>query len=252
MIPLFSPIRKVNAAVLRFWFAASALISVFTTHSMSFAATSATQFKQKVSATQQSGILSELRQLQQLSTKNDAIEASFEQKTYSALRKKLSTSSGTLQFSHPRMFRWEVTSPRSELYVNNDKWFWKYIESTKHALRMPASSSELEFLDVIFNFEALPKKFNVSKARKISHSEFKTELECSGRISCFELTPQAQERHRQITIAIDTQTGYAKLVYIEFRNGNKTEISFSQYKQSELSKRDFEFSPPPGTAIDKR
>jgi outer membrane lipoprotein-sorting protein len=243
---------KRRATHLRFWFNTTALTLIFATQSGTFASPKAAQSKQIASDARQAALLSELRQLQKLSTKSLSMEANFEQKTYSALRKKISISSGTLQYSHPRMFRWEVTSPRAELYVNNEKWFWKYIASTKHALRMPASSSELEFLDVIFNFETLPKKFNIVKVSKIQHDELKTNFECSGRLTCFELKPREQERHRQITIAIDTQTGYAKLIYIEFRNGNKTEISFSQYKQSELSKRDFEFSPPPGTAIDKR
>lgn len=203
-------------------------------------------------APSQKKLLAELRDLQKKSTQGASIEATFEQRTYSALRKKITTSNGTLQFSQPRMFRWEVTSPRAELYVNNDKWFWKYVASTKHALRMPATSNELQFLDVIFNFEALPDKFIVSKIRKIPTNELNISVDCDRRYSCFELSPQSQERHRQITIAIDKESGYAKSVYIEFRNGNKTEISFSQYKQSQFSKRNFDFSPPPGTAIDKR
>lgn len=230
----------------------AALSCILLAQSESSAAPKTIQPPPNNSASKQNNLLAELRKLQKLSAKNSSIEASFEQKTFNALRKKITTSVGTLQFSQPRMFRWEVTSPRAELYVTNDKWFWKYTESTKHALRMPASSNELQFLDVIFNFETLPNKFVVSKVNRIEQNEFNTRLECTGRMTCFELTPQTQERHRQITIAIDTQTGFAKLLFIEFRNGNKTEISFSQYKQYELNKRIFDFSPPPGTAIDKR
>lgn len=252
MYTLLSTLSKRFAKITLLCPKKTTLLMAFATHAASFASSSPNQHKQNTSGDSQPSLMSELRNLQKISTKGNLIEASFEQKTFSALRKKVSVSSGTLQFSHPRMFRWEVKSPRAELYVNNEKWFWKYIASTKHALRMPASSSELEFLDVIFNFEALPKKFKVLKVNKIQSDELKTLLECTGRHSCFELTPKTQERHKQITIAIDRKTGYAKLIFIEFRNGNKTEISFSQYRQSKLSKRDFEFSPPPGTAIDKR
>lgn len=204
------------------------------------------------SLTGQSKLLSELSDLQKKSAARSAVEAQFQQNVYSALRKRVTTSKGTLKYSIPLFFRWEITSPRSELYVKNDKWFWKYVASAKHAMRMPATSSELDFLDVIFNFETLPEKYLVEKIDKISVAELELNMSCLEKLSCFKLTPKAQERHSNISVAIDRKTGLAKTIFIEFRNGNRTEISFSQYKKSQFGKRAFDFSPPPGTAIDKR
>ncbi|NBW81233.1 outer membrane lipoprotein carrier protein LolA [bacterium] len=87
-----------------------------------------------------SSISSELKQLQIKASKHDSFKVKFDQTVFSALRKKTTRSEGELVFSQPRKFRWEIITPNRELYVNNGEWFWKYVENTKHAVRLPANS----------------------------------------------------------------------------------------------------------------
>jgi len=199
-----------------------------------------------------SKIAEELRTLQSKSNLNASFRVKFDQKVFSALRKKTTASTGELIFSQPRKFRWEVFSPGKELYVNNGEWFWKYIENTKHALRMPANSSDLEFLDVVFNLDRLPNKFNLEKVSTFPADENLTNTSCPKSNTCVSLEPIQKSAQKSITLAVDQSTGFVSVIRIEFRNGNRTLINFSSMKPEKIAASAFEFIPPPGTAVDKR
>ena len=199
-----------------------------------------------------SQIAEELRALQSKSNLNTSFRVKFEQKLFSALRKKTTTSSGELIFSQPRKFRWEIFSPGRELYVNNGEWFWKYIENTKHALRMPANSSDLEFLDVVFNLDKLPNKFKLEKISTFPTDENTNAAACPRNHTCVALEPLQKSGQKTIALAVDQSTGFVSVIRIEFRNGNRTLISFSSLKPEKIAAAMFEFTPPPGTAVDKR
>jgi outer membrane lipoprotein-sorting protein len=199
-----------------------------------------------------SKIAEELRVLQSKSNLNTSFRVKFEQKVFSALRKKTTTSSGELIFSQPRKFRWEITSPGKELYVNNGEWFWKYIESTKHALRMPANASDLDFLDVVFNLDRLPNKFNLEKISSFPPDQNMSNSTCPKNHTCIALEPLQKSGQKAIALAVDQSTGFVSVIRIEFRNGNRTLINFSPLKAEKIAASLFEFTPPPGTAVDKR
>jgi outer membrane lipoprotein-sorting protein len=197
-------------------------------------------------------IAEELRILQSKSNLNTSFRVKFDQKVFSALRKKTTVSSGELVFSQPRKFRWEIFSPGKELYVNNGEWFWKYIENTKHALRMPANASELEFLDVVFNLDRLPNKFNLEKISAFPADENMSNTACPKNHTCVTLEPLQKSGQKSIALAVDQSTGFVSVIRIEFRNGNRTLINFSAMKPEKIAASAFEFTPPPGTAVDKR
>ncbi|MEN9529489.1 MAG: outer rane lipoprotein chaperone LolA [Pseudomonadota bacterium] len=197
-------------------------------------------------------IAEELRILQSKSNLNTSFRVKFDQKVFSALRKKTTVSSGELVFSQPRKFRWEIFSPGKELYVNNGEWFWKYIENTKHALRMPANASDLEFLDVVFNLDRLPNKFNLEKISAFPADENMSNTACPKNHTCVTLEPLQKSGQKSIALAVDQSTGFVSVIRIEFRNGNRTLINFSAMKPEKIAASAFEFTPPPGTAVDKR
>lgn len=197
-------------------------------------------------------IAGELKQLQSKISHHESFTVKFEQQVFSALRKKTSKSSGELVFAQPRKFRWEISTPNKELYINNGEWFWKYVENTKHAVRMPAQSGDLEFLDVIFALDKLQNKFQLQKIAQLSDTDGKPSKSCPKNHACIGLEPIEKSGQKAIELAIDQSNGFVSVVRIDFRNGNRTQINFSSFKDGKVSADVFEFTPPPGTAIDKR
>lgn len=197
-------------------------------------------------------IAAELRSLHAKSAAQASFRVKFEQKVFSALRKKTTTSSGELTFTQPKKFRWEISAPSKELYVNNGEWFWKYVENTKHALRMSANASDLEFLDVVFQLDKLPQKYQLEKLTSLTAEDNQTGIKCPSNHTCVSLAPLQKGGQKNIALAINNSNGFVSTVKIEFRNGNRTLINFDSFKPDKFSAEHFEFTPPPGTAVDKR
>ena len=199
-----------------------------------------------------SSISSELKQLQIKASKHDSFKVKFDQTVFSALRKKTTRSEGELVFSQPRKFRWEIITPNRELYVNNGEWFWKYVENTKHAVRLPANSGDLDFLDVIFQLDKLSGKYQIEKLSRLTDTEGKQNRDCPKGHACFGLEPVQKAAQSKVELAIDQTNGFVSVVRIDFRNGNRTLINFNSFKGGKVASDSFEFTPPPGTAVDKR
>jgi outer membrane lipoprotein-sorting protein len=209
-------------------------------HSMAFANDSAPE------------ISSELKNLQTKASKHPSFKVKFEQTVFSALRKKSTKSEGELIFAQPRKFRWEILSPFRELYVNNGEWFWKYVETTKHALRLPATAGELDFLDVIFQLDKLQNKYRLQRIKLLSDVNGMPADGCPQSHTCIALQPLQKGPQSNIELAISQLNGFVSTVRIDFRNGNRTLISFSSFKGENVNSKVFEFTPPAGTAVDKR
>jgi outer membrane lipoprotein-sorting protein len=202
--------------------------------------------------TTDSKISSELKQLQIKASKHESFKVKFDQTVFSALRKKTTRSDGELIFSQPRKFRWEIVTPNRELYVNNGEWFWKYVENTKHAVRLPANSGDLEFLDVIFQLDKLSGKYQLEKLTRLTDTEGKQNRDCPKGHTCVGLEPVQKSAQSKVELAIDQTNGFVSVVRIDFRNGNRTLINFNSFKGGKVASDAFEFTPPPGTAVDKR
>lgn len=197
-------------------------------------------------------VAAELAALHAKSNIHTSFRVKFEQKVFSALRKKTTISAGELIFSKPRKFRWEISNPGKELYINNGEWFWKYVENTKHAMRLPANASDLEFLDVVFQLDKLPHKFSLEKVNSFATDESQGISNCPTNHTCVVLEPLKKSGQKNISLAIDEASGFVSIIKIEFRNGNKTNITFNSFKPGIVAASSFEFTPPPGTAVDKR
>lgn len=197
-------------------------------------------------------IAAQLQELQSKAGKFPSFSVKFEQQVYSALRKKTNRSEGELAFAKPKKFRWEISKPNKELYVNNGEWFWKYVERTKHALRLPSNSGELEFLDVIFQLDKLSSKYSIKAVTGIADVDGNNSIKCPADHACIDLEPVQQGSQKNISLAIDRRNGFVSTVGIVFRNGNRTLIRFSSFSGRKISADEFEFTPPAGTAVDKR
>jgi outer membrane lipoprotein carrier protein len=197
-------------------------------------------------------ISAQLQELQLRAGKFPSFKVKFEQQVFSSLRKKTNRSEGELTFSKPRKFRWEISKPNREVYANNGEWFWKYVERTKHAVRLPANSGELDFLDVIFQLDNLKNKYKLKPIANITDVDNTTSIKCPANHVCIDLVPIQTGSQKNIHLAIDRANGFVSAVSIAFRNGNRTLIRFSSFNEEKVTAESFEFTPPAGTAIDKR
>ena len=197
----------------------------------------------------------------------------FKQDFFSSLRKKLQKSQGRLEYSAPRNFRWEVTAPKKELYVNNGKDFWKYTESLRHAQRLPATAAELDFLDAVLNLSSLNNRYVVepwkvpSAATALPTGQAVPALpalptEVAGVMSdtppprasgqlLVKLIPKAAAKTYALFLVVDEKNAIVQEMRILFQNGNRTRIVFDTFKLEKVNATRFDFVPPPGTAVDK-
>lgn len=209
--------------------------------------------------------LAELQKSKKLSLGTGYV-SQFKQTLFSALRSKERASSGSLQYLPPGSFRWEVVEPQKETYVSTGEILWKYIPSARHAQKMPVSEAGLDFLQVLFEPSALESRYQIKEWPDLDSSQpaAKNETGKNGTAS-FAQKPPAQAGQLFVKlipkdstgsedflyVIADRQTGHVTEIRIAFKNGNRNVIAFSGWKVEKMEKSAFNFSPPPGTAVDR-
>lgn len=205
----------------------------------------------------------EVERVQREAGKRQSFTVNFEQEFFSSLRKRTRRSSGVLSFLAPRNFRWEILKPTKELYVNNGKEFWKYTQATRHAQKLPASSVELDFVDLVLRLDSLSKRYDVAAwerndngaPAKKALGELPAELSdnppppADGML-LLALTPKVESSQEKIFLRVESKKAEVRELRIHYRNGNRTRIVFEALKESGVDAALFHFVPPPGTAID--
>ena len=186
--------------------------------------------------------LTKLRSLQTAASDRKSLSVEFDQEFYSALTKVTRKSKGTLDYLAPVSFRWEVQSPRKEIYVNNEKEFWKFQESTRHAQKLPSGALELDFIDLALRFTSLEKKYKLSSSKELKTGEKEFSIE---------LVPLKEENQKRILLALSETTKTVTQMKIFYKNGNTTLISFRKPVFDSKPASRFVFEPPKGTAVDK-
>lgn len=179
----------------------------------------------------------------------------LKQEFYSALRKKSEASVGELEFAPPKSFRWSMKTPKtvgnaiqfkSEIYVSNGKEFWKYNESAKHAVKYSSNIKELDFLDVILNPAQLAKTYNVEEWK--NGTEPPPDV-CKDRL-CVALESKETLGKRKLFLILNEKSGWVEELRIVYQDGNRAVLRFEDHKIGEIAKGRFDFTPPPGTAVD--
>jgi chaperone LolA len=183
-----------------------------------------------------------LKLVQSIAAKRKAMSVKFEQVFTSGISKSVRKSQGTLDYLAPVSFRWEVQSPRLEVYVNSPKEMISYTEVTKHAQKMPAGSLELDYVDLALNFSSLEKKYTVSSSQLIpvAPGEF-----------CIELKPFTENLQQSILLVLNEKKAFVTKMKINSQNANTTLITFKDPTFFAKPSSRFDFTPPKGTAIDK-
>lgn len=196
---------------------------------------------------------SRLEKIQRSGTsENKDFQVSLHQELVRPMRKKSDVSTGTLEFSPPRSFRWEMksqaSSPRTEIYVSDGKVLWKYNSATKHAAKLSANLKELEFVDAILNPKSLAERYEVKDWTSTSVEKLPQQ---SANKEFFELTPKNNPTDHTLFVSIDKKNARVDELRFVYQNGNKAKLKFEEYKVAKLAKERFEFTPPPGAVVDK-
>ncbi len=206
-------------------------------------------------------ILKSLNDVQKIARKHTGLEIQFKQEIYTSTRGKVTKSDGTLVFSPPKLFRWEVIAPHKEIYTNNGKEFWKYSEVMRHAQKLPSNSLELDFLNIIFNLGHLSDHYGIEVWKPAGVADDKAK-NADAVVSdnpppaipghlLLKLIPKKAENQQNIFAVINEKQGIVEEMRIVFKNGNRTRISFENMKSAKIDPVVFSFVPPQGTAVDK-
>lgn len=211
----------------------------------------------KADAVAKDDAMAEVAQVQKRAAARKDFTVEFRQEVYSALRKKSSESHGSLSFQPPGKFRWELRGAKRELYVSNGKDFWKYDESNKHAQRLPPESASLDFVDVVTKLSRLSELFSIEtwKAPQDAPADaaarqFRTPPTETNAL-LIKLVPKAAGPQESVYLSIDKASGAIIEMRIAFRNGNRTRLVLTNLKEAAVDPKVFEFTPPPGTAVDR-
>ncbi len=191
-----------------------------------------------------------------------SFSVSFKQEVFSILRDKISSSNGLLTIKRPSSFRFEITSPRQEIYVSNGKFFWKYIPNLKHALRLNAKSNTLGFVNLLANLSRVKDYYQVSEWTNDEAKKLKQDINTAAVKSdtpppqnddyvLLKLVPKGDKHQKVLYAVIKVKTGFIEELRIVHLNGNRTRLVFSQYSPKPVTDNVFEFTPPQGIAVDK-
>ncbi|KAB8037778.1 hypothetical protein GCL60_11430 [Silvanigrella paludirubra] len=197
-----------------------------------------------------------------LASKQEIFTVNFKQEIYSALRDKISLSDGVLSIKKPSSFRFEITSPRKEIYLSNGKSFWKYIPELKHAQHLNASSNELGFVQLLTDLSNIKKFYDVTEWKKSEGKKAQHDINTSHVKSdtpplqndddiLLRLTPKGDKQQKVLYAVIQVKTGFIQELRIVQLNGNRTRLLFDTYSPKPVSNDLFEFTPPQGIVVDK-
>lgn len=195
-------------------------------------------------------------------SKQSNFSVNFKQEIFSVLRDKTTSSNGILTIKKPTSFRFEITSPRQEIYVSNGKSFWKYIPELKHAQHLRANSNELGFVNLLTNLSHIKKYYEITEWTNEEAKKLKQDINTAVVKSDapppqndddvhLKLVPKGDKQQKVLYAVIQVKTGFIQELRIVQLNGNRTRLIFSQYSPKSISDEVFEFTPPQGIAVDK-
>ncbi|APJ04394.1 LolA family protein [Silvanigrella aquatica] len=196
-----------------------------------------------------------------IASKQNQFSVQFKQETYSVLRDKITKAEGILSIKKPASFRFEIISPRQEIYVSNEKSFWKYIPELKHAQHLQSKSNEIGFVNLLTNLSQIKKYYEISEwtneeAVKLNqdintpHVKSDTPPPQNDEYTLLKLVPKGDKQQKVLYAVIQVKTGFIQELRIVQLSGNRTRLEFSNYSPKSMSNDLFDFIPPQGIAVD--
>lgn len=194
-----------------------------------------------------------LAQAQKKAPINKDFKVKVTQVFYSALRKKERKTEGTLQFSPPKSFRWQLGD---DVFIYNGKQLWKYNSRAKHAAKLGSDKlAELNFLDAILKPVTFAKEYDVRSWGLLSFVKEQpapAPEQCqNSAVLCLRLIPKNESSINTILTSLNVSQGWVEELQIVYQDGNKALLQFTSYETTKAAPGTFDFVPPAGTAVDK-
>ncbi len=184
------------------------------------------------------------------------------QEFYSALRKKINYSYGTLLLEKPNKFRFEITKPRKELYVFNGKDFWKYIEEMNLAQHFNSNLPELGYISILADLTKLTKYYTVSEwenkltttqqinPKENSTSQILNTIPKYAKNSIYiQLIPKENSEQKVLYAVYDKSKKIITQLTIEHSSGNQSRFIFDTDAKSQMTADTFNFKIPQGIHV---
>lgn len=172
--------------------------------------------------------------LNKLLTATKSMTADFSQTTKGS---KTTTFSGKMAVERPNKFRWETTSPASQLIVANGNTLWVYDKDLAQATRQSTSNQvgETPALLLSGNPNSIANNFNVSQP--------------SAGKNYFLLTPKSSNANFK-SLSISFNKGRPVMMVLNDNLGQTTSIRFSNITlNGKIAASQFNFTPPAGTDV---
>ena len=167
------------------------------------------------------------------------LDAHFEQRVFDPNGRQSETSSGSVQLSAPRQFRWEYQKPSAQLIVADGDHIWIYDpELEQVTVRNQSLEEQGSPLSVLIDPAELDRQYKVSEGGRASGLEWLVLLPRKGDEAPFQ----------------KARLGFGAngLVRMELNDalGQRTVIGFSAWKRNPRFPADkFKFTPPAGTDV---
>ncbi len=167
------------------------------------------------------------------------LDGSFQQTVYDANNRATEKSSGTVQLSAPRLFRWETLAPSKQLIVADGNHIWIFDPDLEQVtVRNQSFEEQGSPLTILIDPTELDRQFKASDGGKV------------GGLDWLVLTPKKTEdaAFQQAKLGF----GPAGLAKMEFSDsfGQRTVVAFTSWKRNpSFAKTRFTFTPPKGADV---
>ncbi|OAN18814.1 outer membrane lipoprotein carrier protein LolA [Photobacterium jeanii] len=175
---------------------------------------------------------------QELSARLDkvnAFSANFAQKVVSPEGELLVEGEGDMAIKRPNLFRWNTETPDENLLVSDGKTLWYYnpfIEQVT-AMWLKDATEQTPFVLLTRNSQTDWANYDVAQT-----------------VDTFTLTPKAANSTMGKFVITVAKSGVVRNFSVIEQDGQKSQFTFSQFKNTEPKAAQFTFAPPQGVELD--
>lgn len=167
------------------------------------------------------------------------LDGSFTQQVYDAGNRLKETSTGQVQLSVPRLFRWEYVKPYPQLIVADGNKVWIYDPDLEQVtVRAQGAEEQNSPLAALFEPATLDQRFVVKETGP------------SDGLDWLSLTPKNDEEASFRAARLGFAGAKLMRMEVDDAVGQRTRIEFSQWKRNPRFAADtFKYTPPEGVDV---
>ena len=168
------------------------------------------------------------------------LEASFVQRTISALSPSGEVTTGHVALAKPGKMRWSYETPEPSLVVSDGETLWIFDPRAKEAQKLAVGEQFLSgaAFQFLLGNGRIAESFRVAADR------------CDGARVRLTLTPKTDATYQELELTVDAASGEAHATAVVDLFGNRTEVEFSEVRfDPGLAASTFRFVPDPGVRV---